>query len=467
MNIKKALLGLSLLAPCVLGAGQPSLLVTNALMVTMDPGSKEPFEGYMETGADGRILAIGAGAPPATVKADWTYDAKGKMVLPGFLSGHSHLTQSVFRGLAAGEELLGWIKALSGQSKGGYVAGDMYAFALHGSIDYLRYGITTCYNYTGRGGSMSEDLYNEQFFAELDSGQRFVFGLSLPGGKGPAAMHKAFDDFVETIKPYRKDPHFLKLSLAKSGLMSHGGEKTIDTEAEIALANGLDIQMHYLEPRIDQEAQRAAFPKIVSSGALKAGLMYAHFIHTDDEIVRTSGQAGARMIWNPLSNGRLASGLADIPKYQAAGIKVGMGIDGQASADMSDPFENLRMGLYQTRMAHESASVMSTYDVLRLHTLGTAEALGVEKDVGSLTVGKYADFIVVDPALMTTGPVFDPYGTLVFCCSIANLEWVFVGGEPVVHRGEPMKINSTRLDLEVKARVAALHQRLTTVPAAK
>ncbi len=141
-----------------------------------------------------------------------------------------------------------------------------------------------------------------------------------------------------------------------------------------------------------------------------------------------------------------------------------MGIDGQASADMSDPFENMRMGLYQTRMAHESAQVMQPYDVLRLHTLGTAEALGVEKDVGSLTVGKYADFVVVDPGAMDTGPVFDPYATLVFACSIANLDWVFVGGQPVVHRGEPLKLNSPRLDLEVKARVAALTQRLNAAP---
>jgi len=464
VNLKRTLCALLLLAPALGRAAAPSLLVTNALLVTMDPAGREPVRGFLAADGAGRIVAIGPGAPPASLQADWTFDAGGKWVLPGFLSGHSHLTQSAFRGIAAGQELLGWIKVLSGHSKGGYIPGDLYAFALHGAIDYLRHGITTCYNYTSRGPTMSEEQYDEQFFAELDSSQRFVFGLSLPGAKGPAAMHEAFDRFVAVSQPYRADPHFLKLSLAKSGLMSHGGETSIDTEAEIALQHGLDIQMHYLEPKIDEEAQRAAFPKIVASGALKAGVMYAHFIHTDDEIVKVSAAAGARMIWNPLSNGRLASGLADIPKYQAAGIKVGMGIDGQASADMSDPFENMRMGLYQTRMAHESAQVMQPYDVLRLHTLGTAEALGVEKDVGSLTVGKYADFVVVDPGAMDTGPVFDPYATLVFACSIANVDWVFVGGQPVVHRGEPLKLNSPRLDLEVKARVAALTQRLNAAP---
>ncbi len=462
MNLKPVLGGLLLLAPVLLRAQPAALLVTHAYVITMDPAHREPIQGYLAADAAGRIVALGAGDPPASLRADWTFDAAGKWVLPGFLSGHSHLIQSAFRGLAAGQELLGWIKVMGGHSKGGYRPGDLYAFALHGSLDYLRHGITTCYNYTSRGPAVTEALYEEQFFGEIDSGQRFVYGLSLPGTQGPAAMRRAFADFAAASAPYRADPHFLKLSIAKSGLMSHGGEASIDTEAAIALEHGLDIQMHYLEPKVDEEAQRAMFPKIVSSGALKAGLMYAHFIHTDDEIVRVSGQAGARMIWNPLSNGRLASGLADVIKYQKAGIKVGMGIDGQASADMSDPFENMRMGLYQTRMAHESAQVMQPYDVLRLHTLGTAEAMGVEDQVGSLTVGKYADFIVVDPTAMDTGPVFDPYATLVFACSIANVDWVFVGGEAVVHRGEPLKVNSPRLDREVKERVAALEQRLTS-----
>jgi cytosine/adenosine deaminase-related metal-dependent hydrolase len=451
---------LLLLAGVRAEASAPQFVLAHAMLITMADGERTPFEGYLAADRQGRIIQIGRGEVPAELHPDWTYDAGGKWVLPGFLSGHSHLTQSVLRGLAPGEELLGWIKAMGAHSRGGYVAGDLYAFALHGSIDYLRHGITTCYNYTGRGPTMSEERYDEQFFAELDSGQRFVFGLSLPGAQGPAAMRQAFAAFSTLVAPYRGDPHFLKLSLAKSGLMSHGGEASIDTEAAIALEHGLDIQMHYLEPRVDEEAQRAAFPKIVASGALKAGLMYAHFIHTDDEIVRVSGQAGARMIWNPMSNGRLASGLADIPKYQAAGIKVGMGIDGQASADVSDPFENMRMGLYQLRMAHESGQVMQPYDVLRLHTLGTAEALGVERDVGSLAVGKYADFVVIDPGLMDTGPIFDPYATLIFACSIANLDWVFVGGEAVAHRGELLKVNSSRLDQEVRERVAALEQRL-------
>jgi cytosine/adenosine deaminase-related metal-dependent hydrolase len=158
------------------------------------------------------------------------------------------------------------------------------------------------------------------------------------------------------------------------------------------------------------------------------------------------------MIWNPLSNGRLASGLADIPKYQSMGIEVGMGVDGAASADICDPFQNMRMGMYALRMRDSSASVMSCYEVLRLHTLGTAEVLEVADRVGSLAVGKFADFLVVDP----NTPVFDPYATLVMACDAADIESVWVRGVQKVVAGELLNHDLEAVNSEVATRVARI-----------
>lgn len=440
-------------------AAEPRLLVVNARLVTMALDRREPFVGYLLADEDGRIARIGAGAPPAGVTATYTFDASGKAVLPGFLSGHSHLMQSVERGLAADQELLGWIAGRSGRAAGGYVEGDLYSFVLHGALDYLRHGITTAYNYTARGAAVTPERYNEQFFAQLASGQRFVFGLSLGQADTKEELQARFADFLAVAEPYAGEPNFLKLSLSKAGLLGRGGERTLAWEVGLARSHGLDIQMHYLEPRIGREEEQAQFALIQESGLLDVGVMFAHFIHTTDEIVRLSGQNGARMIWNPLSNGRLASGLADIPSYRAAGIEVGMGIDGQASADLSDPFENMRMGMYQLRMEKQSPDAMQPYDVLYLHTLGTARALGVDEEVGSLEVGKYADFVVIDASDFDVGPVFDVYASLVLSCSVANLDWVFVGGEPQAHRGELLRHHFPQLSHEVRGRLDALGAR--------
>ena len=85
-----------------------------------------------------------------------------------------------------------------------------------------------------------------------------------------------------------------------------------------------------------------------------------------------------------------------------------MGLDGQSTADLADPFENMRMGLYSQRMKYNNASILLPQDMLRLHTLGTAQAIGVADKVGSLEVGKFADFLLVDTDPTGHGPGVRP-----------------------------------------------------------
>ena len=99
-----AVLTVSLL-PCR-AFGVDKLLIVNGTNLTMKAGQTEPFVGYILVGNDGRIKAIGKGNPPAGTRAQTTYDAKGKFVLPGFISAHSHLSESAFRGLATDQYCL-------------------------------------------------------------------------------------------------------------------------------------------------------------------------------------------------------------------------------------------------------------------------------------------------------------------------------------------------------------------------
>ena len=99
---------------------------------------------------------------------------------------------------------------------------------------------------------------------------------------------------------------------------------------------------------------------------------------------------------------------------------------------------------------------MSPYNVLQLHTMGSADVLGVADKVGSLEVGKMADFLVIDPQHF--GHVFDPYATLVFVTSQPDLERVYVGGELMVERGTPLKQDLGKVQREVDGRVA-LHSK--------
>ena len=442
-------------------------VVRNAYIFSMASSEPEPFTGYIAVGVDGRIVAVGKGEPPVSLKAAIVWDAKGHWVMPGFISAHSHLWQSAYRGLAADKTLLGWIDELYGKAVTKATAEDLYWFTFEGSLDHLRHGVTSAYNFNYGGHTPEQAVeFNEQEFrGQMDSGIRFVFGVD-PGrvtatyGLEDARQRlKTFLGWVATQQA-SKDPQTRDRLLS---VMINGGTAFTDTpklalkqavmEAALMKEFNLGNQSHYLEQPETQVEDRKLFQSFTDAGLVTNRMIFGHFIHTDPEIIAATARAGAAMSWNPLSNGRLASGVADIPAYLKAGVRVGMGVDGEASADLADPFENLRAGLYAIRDKYENAGVMSPYDVLRLHTMGSADVLDVADRLGSLEKGKLADFLVIDPG--EYGHVFDPYATLVFVTSQPDLERVYVGGDLKVERGKLMSQDLNRVEHEVNTRVAA------------
>ena len=437
--------------PSFAHAATAKLLVKNGTMLTIKPGEETPFIGYMTIGADGKISAVGHGAPPADLTATETIDATDKIIIPGFVSAHSHVSQSAFRGLAVNELLRGWGTIRNSQSSFATVE-DQYWFTLHGCLDHLRHGVTSVYNFTGN--TSTGYAQEEQLRGELDSGMRFVHAWSRSRTVSEDEQRKAFKKFMDFAQPYRSSPLFLKMSLSGTA----ASKEAVALDAAFVREFDLVNQTHFLEFPRDTEEQRAHFRFFGETGALGSTLYFGHFIHTDDAMLEAVGKAGGGMSWNPLSNGRLASGLADIPRYIRFGVNIGMGVDGQASADIPDPFENMRVGLYGIRAKYQSATILKPYDVLRFHTLGSATVMNVADKVGSLEVGKFGDFLVINPASVDRAPVYDAVATLVFACNTQNLEGVYVGGELLSSYCQLTKADFPKIQKE-------LHQRVNKVRA--
>ncbi|MGJ3241790.1 MAG: amidohydrolase family protein [Opitutales bacterium] len=419
----------------VLGATLPlsaeddiALLVSGGTIITMEPGEPEPVEGWMAVGADGRVLAIGNGEPPADLEPAETLDATGKIIMPGFISAHSHLWSAPFRGIASESNLYEWIATAHSPFREYYQEGDFLTYTQYGALDFISHGITTCYNWVANMGH-AYDLWMEQFEGQLSMPQRFVFGWAIDTESSESVNRERLEAFIARTNVLKaQEDHLLDISLSALGLL-YGDSEIVFWEGRLMADYGLDAQTHYLEASEIKHRQHQEFSILQDAGFINEQLHIAHFIHTNDYILDSAAEAGVRMAWNPLSNGRLGSGLADIPSIRQHGMEVGMGLDGQASGDLSDPFENMRMGLYATRMKYEDAGVMSPYQVLYLHTIGSAEMLGVDDAVGSLEPGKFADFLVLDPLEPDVAPIFDVYGTLVLAMSTRNLESVYIGGD--------------------------------------
>ena len=435
-------------------------LIRNATILTLAPDTPAPFRGYMLFDGSG-ILALGAGAYPGDTAGLQVVDASNRVLMPGFVSGHNHLWQSAFRGIAADGELFPWLQSLHWTYGDDFVDGDFYAFTLQGALDQLQHGITTTYSHSQRLGG-TEAQYLESLQASLDAGQHFVFAYNPNLRQSDDAIRADIAALHDRVAALPADSPLLELSLNSVG--AYQSEAKFALEMALAREYDMTVQIHYLEQFQRREKEQAEWPMFQRVGAVAESVSYAHFIHTTDAILKDTAAAGGAMIWNPLSNGRLASGLADIPRYLAMGIGVGMGVDGAASADIADPFENMRMGMYALRMQHRDASIMSPLQVLRLHTLATARVLGIDDKVGSLAVGKRADFLLLDLSLPVTGPVFDLPASIVFAASAANISSVFVNGRERVSGGAFKEHDIAALNAQVEARVAAIVGRVEEKP---
>jgi 5-methylthioadenosine/S-adenosylhomocysteine deaminase len=442
-------------------AASAKLLVKNARIFSMAPQQHDPFTGYFVVAADGTLTAVSAGDPPASITADQVFDARGEWIIPGLISAHSHLWQAAYRGLAGDKTLTSWINDLYFQRAAKATPEDMYWFCLLGALDHLQNGITTAYNfnYTRIYWRSDDNEFDEaQFRAEEKSGIRFVHGYE-PGMMAPGVAVdqarkrlKAFLDWIATQPP---SSNFLSVMINGGTAFNNTYQQSLMEKAlmdEFSLMN----QSHYLEPPepLIQGEERAEFRWFMDSGMLSDRLIFGHFIHTDEYILQVTAKHDVAMTWNPLSNGRMASGVPDIPKYLKMGIRVGMGIDGEASGDLADPFENMRAGLYAIRDKYEDATVISPYQVLWLHTMGSADVLGVKNKLGSLEPGKFADFVVIDPARL--GAVLeDPYANLVLVTAQPDIDRVYVAGDLKVDHGQLLHQDVANIQREVNQRTVA------------
>lgn len=436
------------------------LLITNGTILTMKANDK-PFIGYVLIDENGKISAIDKGNPPAKYTAQTLYDAKGKILLPGFISAHSHLSESAFRGLATNQyvynypSIQGWVGSLFSHENGA-TNKDYYWFTLQGALDHLVHGITSVYNFTVNK-SLNQDFAQSQWQAELDSGIRFIHSFEHIDVASLEERTNNLESFLSSAKKDLHRPTVLKL--AYSGWLNQKPEG-FKWDAALVHKHHLYSEIHYLESPVNKKMQQETFKYVQSEKMLGNNVSFGHFIHTNDAILKTVAKSGSGMVWNPLSNGRLASGIVDIPKYQRMGIKIGMGVDGSGSADLPDPFENMRTGLYLVRAKYENAKILQPIDVLRFHTLGSAEVLGIQDKVGSLEIGKFGDILVIDTTLVERGPVRDPYTAIVLSCNAMNIAKVYVGGDLLVDEYKLQKNNMKIVAREVNQRITKLGQKI-------
>ena len=394
--------------------------ITNALIVTVDANDTVITNGTIVITDDVISEVLPAGATP-TSTINHTIDARGGIVMPGLINAHTHLAMTAFRGFADDVDLQDFLGKL------------FPAEAKIMSDRHVRVGVRAAFAEAMLSGCTSAlDMYWHAD-ASLDEAAKARFRLQT----GPIFIGSNGPDNV----PFEQRLANANASAPHSWILAHG-TYTMDPEqladvGGLAAKEGARFHIHASENAgevadVQGRYGRTPVELLDDNGLLREGTVLAHaVVLTDAEIARLA-ETHTAVAHCPSSNMKLASGFCRVPELLAAGVTVGLGTDGPSSSNDLDMFTAMRVAALIQKGNRLDPTVLPAAAILRMATMGSAAALGIDQHVGSIEVGKKADLVRLDPSSPSLTPIYDPISTIVYAASRADVVDVWINGVAVV-----------------------------------
>lgn len=435
------------------------ILFKNALLVTMNP-EKEIVQADLLV-EDTIIKAIGTDLGPA----DQVIDAAGKVMIPGLIQPHIHLCQTLFRGQADDLELLDWLKKRIWPLEGAHDAESIYISACLGIGELFRTGTTAIVdmetvNYTAAA-----------FQAILDTGIRAISGkVMMDWGEGvPATLledtGKSLQESVDLLECWHQAGNGRLQYAFSPRFVISCTPGLLQQVSQLAEQYQVKVHTHASENRgeiavVAKERQMRNIVYLHRLGLTGENLILAHCIWLDDEEMRILAQTGTRVVHCPSSNLKLGSGIAPIPQMLKAGINVSLGADGAPCNNNLDPFMEMRLASLIQKPIH-GPTALPADQVFAMATRGGARAMGLEKEIGSLEVGKKADIVLLDLNKIHCSPHegSNIYSRLVYQAQSGDVVFTMVDGRIVYENGQLTTINEMEILREAEQAVKRVRTR--------
>lgn len=445
-----------------------TLLIKNAtVLVTMDDTQREIPEGGLFV-RDGFIEQVRKTSElPKT--ADEVLDLRGHLVLPGLVNTHHHFYQTLTRAVPAAQNanLFNWLKTLY-PIWGRMRPEDIFISTQTALAEMALSGCTTASDHLyifPNGSRLDDEIAGAQEIGVRLQASRGSMSLGeSKGGLPPDAVvereEKIIADSQRLIQKYHNSKRgaFVQIVLAPCSPFSVTGE-LMKQSANLAREHGVHLHTHLAETEDEQQFCVLKFgvrpvPYMESLGWVGEDVWFAHAVHVNGEEVKTFAKHGCGVAHCASSNMRLASGIAPVKEFLAAGVKVSLGLDGSASNDGSHMLAEVRQAMLLSRVREgirgfslsndPSRKLMTAREALRLGTRGGAAVLG-RSDIGSLEVGKCADFFAIDlNRLDYAGALHDPVAAAVFCHPV-RADFTVIGGKFVVRDGHLVTVDEMKL----------------------
>ncbi|MGA9356069.1 MAG: amidohydrolase [Terriglobales bacterium] len=412
-------------------AKQSADTIITGTVVTMDAARTVLNDGAIAITGD-TIAAVGPRAEiEATFHAAKTIDARGKLILPGFINGHTHVPMTLFRGLHDDVTLNDWLYKYIFPAEKLNVTEDFVRWGTRlAAAEQIRSGVTT----------FADMYYFEDAIAEetKKAGMRGLLGetwidFPTPDNKDRAAMLSYTEKFLQKWQ----GDSLIHASVAPHSIYTCS-QKTLQDSAALARKYHAPILIHVGEMRKewdDSLKNNNATPVqyLERLGILGPDVVAAHCIYVDetDRKILAAHQVGC--VHNPSSNMMLASGVAPVPEERAAGIAVGLGTDGPAGSNNDlDLMEEMDLAAKLAKITKMSPLALNAKAVVEMATIDGARALHMEKEIGSLEKNKKADVIVISLDEPNAVPMYDIYAQLAYALKANDVETVIIGGRTVM-----------------------------------
>ncbi len=419
-------------------------VIHNGMVLTVNAGFDIIHDGVVCV-RDGIIARVDARKGPISdYPARDCVDAAGGIIMPGLVNAHAHLPMSIFRGLADDLPLADWLNHHIFPAERNHIRPETVRIGtLLSCAEMMLSGTTTCCD-----GYFHEDIVAG---AVADTGLRAVLAQGVIDYPAPGVPDPARNIDVASAFIGQWQGRFPRLT---PSIFCHSpytcSAKTLTAAKAAARERGVLFQIHVAETKTEAASCRAEHGMspvryLDGLGILDEQTLIIHGIWVDNDDLEILAKRRAAVAHCPESAMKLAAGVAPVHRMLENGVTVGLGTDGCASNNNLDLFGEMDTAAKLHKVIHKDPTVMDARTVIRMATIDGARAIGMDRLIGSIEIGKQADIIIIDTHKPHLAPLYHPESHLVYAARGADVRDLFVAGEALVRDFAPVRLDIHRI----------------------
>ena len=408
------------------------LLISNAQILTMNDSMDIYNDGFILI-KDAKIVDLGSMeqlelkyGKKVAVKEE--FDARNKILFPGFVNSHGHFAMTLFRGIADDLPLKEWLNDYIWPIEGSLQGKDCLVGTKLAAIEMIQGGTTSACDMYFHEDQNLEALEEIGFRGILGHGM-LDFGNE----------EKRAQEIVETEKLIKLIENKGKLC---TPIISPHAPNTCSEDILLAAKNlsdehGLPLQIHLAETKNEfneiKTKHKTTPTKFLSDiGFLCDQLVVAHSIWLEKEDYKLLAENDVKVAHNPTSNLKLGSGILDYNTYLTNNITLALGTDGASSNNNLSMLREIRLASLIHKGVNRNPILLSAHEALKMATINGASALGLSQDIGSLEINKIADFAIIDKKASNIWPPHNPYSLIAYSANDYNVTSTIINGQFVM-----------------------------------